>query len=144
MMSGATNGAVGTSSKGTPKIDVECHVCDDWGTVLVKADDGRDVMELCPTECEAAQKFEHLQTMAMPRHWLRKCNGASPGALVGQSEAEFAAGQPGVTGSLKSGLAWTVGDPGGKRHFTLTPMSRKQAGDWLIEQQRSRPPRTAG
>jgi hypothetical protein len=54
--------------------------------------------------------------------WWRRCNGADPGCPATRDEAEWAATQPGVKGTLETGLAWTVDDHGGKRKFTITPV----------------------
>jgi len=120
-------------------LEYDCAECKDWGTILVTAD-GKETMEPCPAQCEVARKFQRIQA-AQTRHWLRQCNGELPGALVGRDEAEFIAGLPGVVGSLESKLTWFVDDHGGKRKFTLTPMSREQAGDWIVAQQQTRPPK---
>lgn len=117
------------------RLEYNCPECKDWGT--------DDEMRPCPAQCEAARKFQRIQAAARTRHWLRQCNGELPGALVGRDEAEFALTLPGVAGDLDTGLSWTVSDPGGKREFTLTPMNRQQAGDWIVAQQQARPPRTA-
>jgi hypothetical protein len=65
---------------------------------------------------------EEQAAPAEARGWWRKCNGAEPGCPATRDEAEWAAGLPGVTGTVETGLAWTVDDHGGKRHFTIYPL----------------------
>jgi hypothetical protein len=70
-----------------------------------------------------------------PRFWLRQCNGAQPGELVGLLDADWCAQQLHVVGTLEGGLSWTVQptqDPQQPaREFTLTPLTDAQAAAWI-------------
>lgn len=69
-----------------------------------------------------------------PVAWVRRCNGAEPGEVVGYVTAVWCAQQDGVIGTLEGGLAWTARgtqDPrSAARDFTLTPLTAEQLADW--------------
>ncbi len=76
---------------------------------------------------------EHEHT-AEPRHWIRTCEGEGP-VLVGYDVAAWCLQQPGVTGTLATGLRWTAGSTQDTtrpaRQFTLDPASEDEALEWI-------------
>jgi hypothetical protein len=75
------------------------------------------------------------------RFWLRQCNGALPGELIGLLDADWCAQQNNVAGSLETGLTWTARgtqDPRSPdRVFTLTPLTDTQAREWIRANRRT-------
>ena len=76
-----------------------------------------------------------------PRFWLRRCNGAEPGELVGLLDADWCTQQNDVIGTLETGLSWTARgtqDPRSPdRVFTLTPLTDAQAAAWIRANRRN-------